>query len=118
MVMPLLLVLLSVLPLISSQPQSPVNRRLENLVSPPLVTQKVDPQYTDAARAAGIQGKVTLQATIDVDGTPHVARVVRSLGFGLDENAIAALEQWRFRPAQKGGSPVETTLNIQVNFNL
>src|SRR5260370_27542 len=94
-VMPLLLILLSVLPLVS-QPQSPVNRRPEDRVSPPLVIHKLDPQYTDAARAAGIQGTVVLQATIDVDGAPHVVRVVRSLGFGLDENAIAAVEQWRF----------------------
>jgi TonB family protein len=43
---------------------------------------------------------------------------VRSLGFGLDENAIQALKQWRFRPGMRNGVPVDVALNIEVNFNL
>ena len=41
-----------------------------------------------------------------------------SLGFGLDENAIRALKQWRFRPGMRNGVPVDVALNIEVNFNL
>ena len=43
---------------------------------------------------------------------------MRSLGFGLDQNAIQALKQWRFKPAMRDGMPVDVTLNIEVSFNL
>ncbi len=52
------------------------------------------------------------------DGTVDILRVIRSLGFGLDENAIQALKKWKFRPGMRNGAPVDVALNIEVNFNL
>ena len=56
----------------------------------PVLIRKVEPQYTSEARAAKFQGTVTLTAKITPDGVPEDIRVVRSLGLGLDEEAIAA----------------------------
>jgi TonB family protein len=87
-------------------------------VSPPAVLSRVEPQYSEEARKARYQGTVVLEAIVRKDGTVDILRVVRSLGFGLDENAIDALKKWRFRPGTKGGVPVDVALNIEVNFNL
>jgi len=87
-------------------------------VSPPTVVSRVEPQYSEEARKARYQGTVVLEAIVRKDGTVDILRVVRSLGFGLDENAIQALKQWHFRPGMRGGVPVDVALNIEVNFNL
>jgi len=87
-------------------------------VSPPTVVSRVEPQYSEEARKARYQGTVVLEAIVRRDGTVDILRVVRSLGFGLDENAIQALKQWHFRPGMKGGIAVDVALNIEVNFNL
>lgn len=87
-------------------------------VSPPTVLSRVEPQYSEEARKARYQGTVILEAIVRRDGTVDIQRVVRSLGFGLDENAIQALKQWRFRPGTRNGVPVDVSLNIEVNFNL
>jgi protein TonB len=87
-------------------------------VSPPTIVSRVEPQYSEEARKARYQGTVVLEAIVKKDGTVDILRVVRSLGFGLDENAIQALKQWRFRPGMRNGIPVDVALNIEVNFNL
>jgi len=87
-------------------------------VTPPTVVQRVEPQYSEEARKARYQGTVVLEAIVRKDGTCDILRIVRSLGFGLDENAIQALKQWRFRPGMRNGVPVDVALNIEVNFNL
>ena len=87
-------------------------------VTPPTVIQRVEPQYSEEARKARYQGTVVLEAIVRRDGTVDIQRIVRSLGFGLDENAIQALKQWRFRPGMRNGVPVDVSLNIEVNFNL
>jgi protein TonB len=87
-------------------------------VSPPTVVSRVEPQYSEEARKARYQGTVVLEAIVRRDGTVDILRVVRSLGFGLDENAIQALKQWHFRPGMRAGVPVDVALNIEVNFNL
>ncbi len=87
-------------------------------VTPPTVIQRIEPQYSEEARKARYQGTVVLEAIVRRDGTCDILRIVRSLGFGLDENAIQALKQWRFRPGMRNGVPVDVALNIEVNFNL
>jgi periplasmic protein TonB len=78
----------------------------------------VEPQYTEEARAAKFQGTVTLYAEITPDGTATNIRVLHSLGLGLDEKAIEAVKQWRFKPGQKDGKPVTVAATIEVNFRL
>jgi TonB family protein len=87
-------------------------------VSAPTVIHRIEPQYSEEARKARYQGTVVLEAIVRKDGTCDIIRVVRSLGFGLDENAMEALKQWRFRPGMRNGMPVDISLNIEVNFNL
>src|SRR5215467_1474145 len=87
-------------------------------VTPPTILSRVEPQYSEEARKARYQGTVVLEAIVRRDGTVDIQRIVRSLGFGLDENAIQALKQWRFRPGMRNGVPVDVSLNIEVNFNL
>ncbi len=87
-------------------------------VSPPTVVYRVEPTYSEEARKAKYQGVVVLSAIVRRDGTIEILKVVRSLGLGLDENAIQALRQWKFRPGMKNGVPVDVALNIEVNFSL
>ena len=92
--------------------------QIGEITDPPTILFKVDPQYSEEARKAQYQGTVVLEAIVRSDGTLEILRVVRSLDFGLDENAIQALKQWKFRPGMRNGQPVDVVLNIEVNFNL
>ena len=92
--------------------------RVGGTVTEPVVASRVEPQYSDAARAARIQGTVVMQAVVHEDGSLSIVRIIQKLGFGLDENAQSALEQWRFRPAMQAGQPVAVSLNVEVNFIL
>jgi TonB family protein len=84
----------------------------------PKVLFKVDPQYTEEARAAKYQGTVLLSVVIGADGLAHDAQVIQALGLGLDQNAIDAVSQWKFQPGTKDGQPVPVMATIEVNFKL
>jgi periplasmic protein TonB len=77
-----------------------------------------DPEYTEQAREAKLQGMCVLGLIVGADGKPRDIRVIRSLGMGLDEKAIAAVRQWAFAPATKDGTPVPVQISIQVTFRL
>ena len=84
----------------------------------PFAVTKVEvPQYPDAARAAGVQGTVQLQAFVKTDGTVGDVRVTRSIP-GLDEAAMACVRQWTFKPALTAGKPVEAWVGIPVRFTI
>jgi TonB family protein len=87
-------------------------------VSAPTVLKRVEPRYTDEARAAGLQGTVILQAIIGTDGSAKVAKVVKPMEMGLTESATEAIEQWKFKPAVRNGKEVAVAVNIEINFNL
>jgi len=55
---------------------------------------------------------------VDARGYPRNPRVIRSLGMGLDEKALEAVQRYRFRPAMKDGRPVSAMINVEVNFRL
>ena len=59
-----------------------------------------------------------LAIVVDTDGKAKDIRVVRSLGMGLDEKAIEAVDKWRFKPGYKDGKPVPVKANVEVNFRL
>ena len=92
--------------------------RVSKEVTPPTVLSRSEPVYSEKARKAKLQGVVELSAVVRKDGSIEVLKVVRSLGLGLDENAITALKRWRFRPGTKDGKPVDVALNIKVEFSL
>jgi TonB family protein len=79
---------------------------------------KIEPEYSEEARKAKVQGVVVIAAEIDDGGRTRNIRVTRPLGLGLDEQAIAAAALWRFRPATADGQPVASTVTIEVNFRL
>jgi TonB family protein len=66
-----------------------------------------DPAYTDAARSAKSKGTVVLEGLLGTDGCLREIKVVRFLGYGLDETASYAIQRWRFRAFEKGGVPTE-----------
>jgi TonB family protein len=92
--------------------------RIAGGVSAPVLIRKVDPEYTEEARAAKYQGTVLLYAEIAPDGTATNIKVSRGLGLGLDEKAIQAVRQWKFKPGEKDGKPVTVAATIEVNFRL
>jgi TonB family protein len=73
--------------------------------------QKTDPEYTEEARVAELEGTVVLRGTIGEDGFAHDLEVLEPLGLGLDEKAIEAVKQWHFQPTVVTGQ-------IAVNFRL
>jgi periplasmic protein TonB len=83
-----------------------------------LVLYKVEPDYSDDARKAHLQGVVILRLEVDERGMPRNLTVVRSLGLGLDERAIDAVGKWRFRPAYRDGQPAVVSAFVEVNFRL
>jgi protein TonB len=87
-------------------------------VTAPSVLYKVEPEYSEEARKAKYQGTVVLYVEVDAAGHPTNLKVVRSLGLGLDEKAIEAVEKWKFRPGYKDGKPVTVAATIEVNFRL
>jgi TonB family protein len=89
-----------------------------NGISIPRAIYSPEPEFSEEARRSKYQGEVTLLATIGADGRTRDLLVVRSLGMGLDEKAMAAVRTWRFEPAKKDGRPVAVQMNIIVSFHL
>jgi TonB family protein len=89
-----------------------------NGVTAPMLVQKVEPEYSEEARAARYQGTVVVAVTIDTDGTAQDMKIVRGLGLGLDEKALQAISQWKFKPGAREGQPVPVMATIEVNFRL
>lgn len=87
-------------------------------VTPPTVLLRIEPEYSEDARRARHQGTVVLEAIVRRDGSVEILGVAKGLGYGLDENAIAALNQWKFNPGKKDGEAVDVHLSIEVNFTL
>jgi len=105
------------LPVTGAGPKSGVYRIGPGIV-PPKVVSKVEPQYSPDARAAKYQGTVKLSVEINDRGLAENLQVVSGLGFGLNENAMASIRQWKFEPAKKDGQPVPVAATIEVNFRL
>ena len=87
-------------------------------VSAPQVIYRVEPEYTDEARKAKYQGTVVISCVVDIHGVIRNIRVIRSLGLGLDEKAVEAVRQWKFRPGMKNGVPVNVKVQMEVTFRL
>jgi TonB family protein len=79
---------------------------------------KIEPEYSDEARRAKVQGTVVLALEVDAEGKPRNIRVQQGLGLGLDEKAIEAVRRWKFRAGYQNGKPVTTGALVEVNFRL
>jgi TonB family protein len=97
---------------------SVANSAASSDATPPVLIRKVEPEYSEAARKGKWQGTVTLDVEVSASGSVSAVTVVRSLGQGLDEKAIEAVQQWKFRPGMKGGKPVAAQTQVEVSFRL
>jgi protein TonB len=87
-------------------------------VSSPVVLHQVEPEFSEEARKAKFSGNVLVYLFVDPDGKPSHVRVVKPVGMGLDEKAVEAVRQYRFKPAMKDGKPVQVDLYVEVNFQI
>ena len=87
-------------------------------VQPVEILAKPKPQYTDEARKLGLEGEVLVQVVFPAAGPVQVVRVIKGLGHGLDEAAIHAAEQIRFKPAQQDGKPVDYPATVHIVFQI
>jgi TonB family protein len=87
-------------------------------VTAPRLDSKVEPEYTQEAKEAHLQGTVVLSVDIDPQGIATNVEVIRSVEPGIDQKAVQAVGQWRFRPGMKDGTPVTVRATIEVNFRL
>jgi len=87
-------------------------------VTAPSIVNKVNPSYTPEAKAAKIQGTVTLAMVVDTLGRADDIQVTKSLDPALDANAVGAVSQWMFKPGTKDGQPVDVAVTIEINFKL
>lgn len=86
---------------------------------PQSVATNVAPPYPEEARAAGLQGKVTLRLRIAADGRVESLKILASSGVpSLDESAVATVKQWRFEPARRLGRPVAMDVKTSVSFQI
>jgi TonB family protein len=93
--------------------------RAGGAVSAPRLIKEVKPGYTTEALRSRIQGSVVLEAVVTADGCASQIRIIRSLDRGgLDEEAIAAVAQWRFEPGRLGTTPVNVLVRIVLDFTV
>ena len=97
---------------------APGTVRVGGDVSPPRVLKVVDPQFSEEARRKKVGGDVMVHLMVDENGLPRDVKVTRGLGAGLDEKALEAVRQYRFRPAMRNGEPVKVEIDISVNFQI
>jgi TonB family protein len=88
------------------------------VTEPPKIIERSDPQYTEAARKARVEGSVHLAGVIGVDGRVGDIQIVEPLGYGLGDKAVECVRKWRFKPAMRDGVPVPVKANLQVRFHL
>lgn len=93
-------------------------RQIGGGVSSPVVIYSVEPEFSEEARKAKVAGNVLVKLWVDTNGLPSHVHVIRGVGMGLDEKAVEAVKQYKFRPAMENGKPVLVELNIEVNFQI
>ncbi len=87
-------------------------------VTPPRVIRSAPAEFSDYARSNHINGACLITLIVDEHGLPQDERIVRSLEPSLDQNALKAVSQYRFKPAMKNGVPVPYRITIEVEFHI
>ena len=87
-------------------------------IVPPKIKYKEEPKYTTEAHDAKVQGTVILTLEVTEEGLPDNIAVKSGLDPGLDQNAVAAVRNWKFDPALKDGKPVRVKATMEINFRL
>jgi TonB family protein len=89
-----------------------------NGLTPPRTTYAPQPEFSEEARRKKVNGDVTLMVTVTESGDVADVKVVKGLGYGLDEKAIETVRTWKFQPATRNGSPVQTDIAVSVSFRI
>jgi protein TonB len=93
-------------------------RKVGGGVSAPVPLYTPDAEFSEEARKAKVAGNVLVYLEVDATGRPQHVRVLRGIGMGLDEKAVEAVRQYRFKPAMEDGQPVAVQMNVEVVFNI
>jgi periplasmic protein TonB len=94
--------------------------RLGPGMTSPRLIKETKPSYTADAMRVGVQGSIKMEAVVETDGTVGEVRVVRSLDqkFGMDEQGVMTLKQWRFEPGKKDGIAVPVLVEVEMTFTM
>lgn len=116
---------------VSSQPPAPVGddaalvpeppeppETSDEALEPAVLLSKVDPLYPEAARRAGVEGTVVLDALVGANGRVKEVQVLRGLPLGLSESALEAVRRWQYRPARGRSGPVASHKTVRIVFTL
>ena len=87
-------------------------------IEPPRLLKEIKASYTDEARRANVRGDVLLEIVVRRDGSVGDVTVLKGLGYGLEQRAIAAVRQWQFAPARRQGAAVDVVVEVAVEFSL
>jgi TonB family protein len=102
----------------AGQSQETIYKPGKDGVTAPRIVHSVSPEYSDKARVYRVQGTVVLRLVVTSSGDPVMIRVTKALGSGLDEKAVEAVRQWKFKPGTKDGKPVAVEVGAEVEFHL
>ena len=94
----------------------PATKAKHHPIPAPTLVYSVDPQFPADAPQGKFSGIAVVSMVVNTDGNPEQVHVVKSLGPEFDKAAVAAVEQYRFRPALQNGKPVPVKVNVEVNF--
>jgi TonB family protein len=86
--------------------------------APPSITDKPKPEYTAEGRSLRIEGDVVVDLVFLANGTIQINKVISGLGHGLDENAVRAAQQIKYKPAKREGQPVDYPARVRIEFRL
>lgn len=98
--------------------EGPIMHVGENNTVAPRPTYTPEPEFSEQAKKAKYQGTAVLTVVVDKDGNISRIRSMRSLGMGLDAQAMKTVRTWRFLPAMRGDQPVAVEMNVEFSFNL
>jgi protein TonB len=87
-------------------------------ITEPVVITQVEPEFSEEARRAKYPGDVIVSLIVDATGMPQNVHVLHGVGMGLDEKAVEAVKQYRFKPARENGKPVAVYMNVDVGFHI
>lgn len=107
-----------ILDMLNPEGSNSIPRAGTNGVGAPGCVYCPNPSYTDRARKVKANGIVLLSVVISAEGRTDKINVVKHLGYGLTENAINTVSEWRFKPAEKDGQPVAAMAPLEVTFKL
>ncbi|OGL41476.1 MAG: hypothetical protein A2161_09485 [Candidatus Schekmanbacteria bacterium RBG_13_48_7] len=92
---------------------------LSQVERPPIPLYQPEPNYSELAKQARIEGKVILRIVVNKKGNVSDIKIMKSMGnSGLDESAIESVKQWRFKPGYSNNEPVDVYIDVSINFHL